>query len=1149
MHSLDGAATPEDIILRNKELGATHVAITDHGTLGGLMEHYESCQKHGMKPILGCEFYLENPMVKDLEPVLLAEAEAEISIDAKNRLDKVEERFQKKIKNEYVHLTCHFKTESAYLHFCRLTPLMESRALVKWGERKPIIKLEELHAVRKDITICSSCLIGSVQKLLLPRRGSGFTSPELAEKAYHLLREIVGPDSFYVEVFPHNITKTWVAPKRDSETKRIVEPGFFKPHECTPENPTGDIQLGPNQFVMNLARKNKDKMIISLDSHFARPEQEIVQRAKLGNGTENWRFSNSYHVMSTDEAAITMQPSLSLSDRDIEEMVDNSYHWASHFDHFKMTTMKDRFVMDLPPANWSQVLQDMIARHGRMDWTNRTMVDRLKLEINVLAHNPKLNLMPYFFTVEDVANFCRENGILMNVRGSASGSLLLYLIGVSAVNPIQYELSFARFLTVGRINSGSLPDADLDISERDRVISYLESKYGDNFARISTEQKLKLKSAIKDAERALEGTVSKTTEDLTRVLPAPPQGVDDHEYVFGSTSKDGDHVEGIFDTSKLLQEYAKRKPLVWSAVTEMLGVQRQRGVHPCASVIADKPVQDYVPVTYIGGTRVTAFGPKSVEKAGLIKYDFLGLNTLRDIQSCLKSIKDRTGKDIIWNNLPYDEKVFIEFAKGNTATVFQFDTATVRPYLRNIKPKSILDLASITALARPGTLDAPYGDGRTLAEVYVARAQGEPIEYLHPDLEPVLRDTMGIFVFQEQQLDVFKKIAGFSDEQAEEARRGIGKKDKDLVIKETDKLRIPLAEKGWSQDQIGLLIEQLLAASRYSFNKSHAVSYAMTAYSCQWLKLNYPLDWWKSILSNASKDEIATKFWKNVKEFVMLPDINNSKQDFSIVGDKLYSPLSILTGVGEKAYRQLVSNAPYANLEAFVKIHFAKRTDGTRSAVNSGMVKKMIAAGIMDSMFPGVEYTDVKIGQFLALKSTIRKEKLEAVDEEYLTSNPLDDYMARKKLMDIYSEDLRKIILPRRFGKSDSLGYNNGNNYYIKASAVDQDGHDITCASGEMIEMARLMAEEQRCPEMSFVAVGYVIDESSIQYQQKTKTATKMTLDVNGVFYEDVLWPAWGDTESPSGFQSLPVLLFYKSTFNRLSLKKIIPLITKTKVD
>ena len=347
------------------------------------------------------------------------------------------------------------------------------------------------------------------------------------------------------------------------------------------------------------------------------------------------------------------------------------------------------------------------------------------------------------------------------------------------------------------------------------------------------------------------------------------------------------------------------------------------------------------------------FSPKPAEAAGLVKFDLLGLNTLRDIRFAVKSIKERTGVELDPFHLPYDPKCAEQFAAGNTIGVFQFDTPTVRPYqVKIVKPdklKNLVDLieinAAITSLCRPGTLDAPSGDGRTLAEVFLACANGEQVRYLHPDLEPILRETYGIQLYQEQTMKIFTDIGGMDDAEADEVRRGIGKKNKKVLEEATNKLRGRALQRGWSEEQVKLLMEQINASANYSFNKSHAVSYSYVAYACMYLKTNYKLDWWKAILSNSSKDELATKFWKHVQEFTALPDINMSKESYEIVGDRVVAPFSILSGVGEKAYEDLMRCKPYTSLEHFIRSHFPTKEEEQAKKLAAKVKKAAKEAG------------------------------------------------------------------------------------------------------------------------------------------------------------------------------------------------------------
>lgn len=1137
--SLDGASTVESIVQKNAKLGATHVCITEHGNLNSAMELVMETSKKKVKPILGIELYMVPPYVDRIRELYWkAHSEGRLKLRSK-KPDKVAEEIEGKVKGYYFHLTVHFKTYEAYQHFCRLSPVMGARAVIKWGEVKPLATLDDLMPVRKQITICSSCMIGPIGSTLMGSKdGVVPPSPELAEQYYCMLRELVGPENFFVEIFPHDVTHTW---KTDYETMK----GQFVQHECTPDMPDGDLQRKMNIFLLRLALKHKDRVMVSLDSHFADDSDKIIQDAKLGNGQEAWKFYNSYHIMTSEEAFLKLQKSLGIDQKVFEGWVDNSYQFASLFDGFKMPTSKDRWLLSDPPEDFMVQLKRKIDSYGLMNWSDQRMVDRLKREIEVLAFNPKKNLLNYFFIIEDIANFCRENGILINVRGSAGGSLLLYLLGVNATNPLEYDLKFERFLTEGRIKANTLPDVDMDVSDQEAVFKYLESKYGDGFCRLSTDTLLHLKSSIKDAERFVFGEVRPETEKLTKTLPNTPQGVDDDKFVFGHDDEQGNHTPGIIDTNEKLKQYAVENPTVWEIVRKMLGIQRNKSVHACGVVIMDQPVQDVLPIITINGTKATGFSPKSLEALGGVKFDLLGLNTLRDIQLCLQSIKLRTGQSVNPWNLPFDPECARKFVEALVVGVFQFDTPTIRPYLKEIiklsKIKSVIDLvevlAGITSLGRPGTLDAPSGDGRTLAKLYVDRCNGEPIRYIHQSLEPILSITMGVQLYQEQTLQIFRELADMSFEEAEVVRRGIGKKDADLLAQNFGRLKEKCLSKGWTADQVDLLISQIKASEKYSFNKSHAVSYAKVAYACMWLRENYPLDWWRAILTNADRSEVASRFWKHVKDFTMLPNISNLSDSYSIVGDKLVAPLSLLSGIGPKAYQDLLSRGPYGSFEEFVRAHCKKNCG---SAVNKPMVYKMLIAGILDPLFPADVPLVSKLNEFSRLLGVVNDTRPEPIDERYQNLTTLGEYLIKKSLVGVYSEDLRPIMLPTRGG----MPHREGIWYMVGPRNVAHEVFD-----GWMLDDHRKRAEAGvGLSGTEFRVIGYVVDEKAKPYRNKTKQATVMTVDVNGHFYEEILWPQDEESQAPGGFKGIPCIFEYETGPKRLYLKGVTPLLDKDKM-
>jgi hypothetical protein len=400
-------------------------------------------------------------------------------------------------------------------------------------------------------------------------------------------------------------------------------------------------------------------------------------------------------------------------------------------------------------------------------------------------------------------------------------------------------------------------------------------------------------------------------------------------------------------------------------------------------------------------------------------------------------------------------------------------------------------------------------------------------------------------LFQEQTLRIFRDIGGFSYEEAEAVRRGIGKKDQKVLAESSMVLRKACLKRGWTVQQVDLLIDQIMASAKYSFNKSHAVSYAYVAYACMYLKTNFPLDWWKAALSNASKDEVASKFWKYVQDFTTLPDINKSGNDYIISEDRIIAPISLLKGVGEKAYAQLIKFAPYENLEQFVNLHLTKRTASDRSPVTTGTVKKLIAGGVIDSLYDKAYTIEEKLEIFENFKAKAKGEYPKPIAkeyEEYIGITTLGKFLIKKEILSVYSQDLRPIMLPNRGG--ESISDNDGNLSWRIAAGTDNEGNldKIFVLDGNQIEWMKDFAA--KAPLTGFdtkywAGLAYVIEEKSFPYKQKTKQATKLVIDINGYFSEEMLWPAQGEDIAESGFKGEPCLVIYKQYKDRFVVSRL----------
>ena len=635
-------------------------------------------------------------------------------------------------------------------------------------------------------------------------------------------------------------------------------------------------------------------------------------------------------------------------------------------------------------------------------------------------------------------------------------------------------------------------------------------------------------------------------------MPKNMNGVLEADFVFGYTDDDGIYQQGVLETYEPLQKYIENNPNVWEAAREMLGINRQKSLHACGYVIADKPVQEYCPIIKVGQIKATGFSPKSVERAGLIKYDFLGLNTLKDIQECLRLIKTRKGLAIDPWTLPQEPEVYQLFHSGDTESVFQFDTDVVRPYLMSIKPNNLDELAVITALARPGTLGALADDGRTLADVYVSRAQGkESVKYIHPDMAPALEKTFGINIFQEQTIRLFRDLAGYTAEEAETVRRGIGKKDAKEMSDATRRLKERCLKTGWTEDQINLLVEQIKASKRYSFNQSHAISYAYVAYACMYLKYHYPIEWWTVVLSNSSKVDLQ-KYWPHVSDIILLPDINNSTDKFEIVMDggteKIRAPLNLIDGVGTASIENITSTRPYTDLKDLL-------SKANLRVIRKDVVHSLILSGAMDSLFPKDYDYQHKIMEYERNKAILSGKKTpDPIPEWLLSLTNIQRFLLKKKVFKVYSEDLYPIVLERLVqlklitlykvvGGSNIYAYNDPGSYNLNNSRL----------VGYRYFSSFILNNQER-DDTPFAVVGYILEAKERTYRTAEsmgstnmvdKRMMNITFELGSGVYNAIKWP---DFRSKSHgvdkdiTDSICLMVLQKKKKGDLIIKKIIPI-------
>lgn len=1043
---------------------------------------------------------------------------------------------------KYFHLTMHFQDQEAYETGVKLLSKADMRAEKHGQERKPLFNWQDLEELgSKNVTFTSSCLVGMVQRHLVDGG-----SPKNAFAYLERLKAIVKPGNLYAEVFPHKCTHYYQSvilielegeseplrlpvwkkvqtsmgecraedlPKKFS-TKAWMESGphkllaimenrkwverepkmilgcehkeGFEQNECKPWAPDGDLQNGCNKFVMLAAQKYDLPVLISDDSHFAYPEEKVVQDIRLQAGGGSWRFHNSYHRQSSEESARHFKE-MGIDEKTIEGWIENSYSWASKFKDFSLNYDVSLPTKFYPEKTLAHTLE-LIKKHGRMDWNNQEYTDRLTEEIKLLHKNGKIDLLPYFFLGEEVCSVYESNGLLTGPgRGSAAGLLLTYLLGITHVDPIKYGLSKDRFLTLDRIKSGKLPDIDQDLPQRDLLVSsdggWLNKRFGDHFAQISVDTTLKLRSSVKDVARVLNNKhVPKEIEELTKKFENAPQGISDSDFLFGYDNN-GEWVQGSIERDEAVQEYIKKYPKEWEIVQGCLGLARQKGRHASAYVVANKPIHEFIPLTSVSGVTVTQYTAPSVEAVGGLKMDFLVINVLNDISDTIKLIQERHGQKqtepVVLNGkkvpphriiphkgqlldiwaLPEDRAVFNDICSGKTETVFQFNTPGATQWLKefnHLRPdkkgkllNSIEDLAAFTALDRPGPLDARIksddGKEHNMLVEFARRAAGKPPSGdSMPILNELLPETHGVIVYQEQLTKIYQVLGGTTGAEADEFRVHISKKQMEKVMKDkavfmrgaVDRLGTEGAEKLWGMME---------TFAQYGFNKSHAVCYVTIGYACAWLKHYYPLEWWVSVLSNADKNEINEVFWGYCGHLIDLPDVNLSGKNFQIVNGRIRAPLSLLHGVGEKAHEQLCKYAPYKDIEDFCqKIKQHKVANGYKA-----MVSKKVK----------VKKGDQFLGEKEVLKETFREGR------SALSQSIVNSLIVTGAMDSLFPEDLSVLGKLEMYAKT-MLRVEGASQEKIDSAEIDKTYENIGPLSRFQMQKKLLPAYSINLPEM-----------------------------------------------------------------------------------
>ncbi|MBI3589131.1 MAG: DNA polymerase III subunit alpha [Candidatus Liptonbacteria bacterium] len=827
-------------------------------------------------------------------------------------------RADKEPGERYYHLILLCENLTGWKNLIKLV----SQANLEGYYYKPRMDKELLREHHEGLIALSACLTGEVNRHLVNDRF------DEAKKAALEYEEIFGKGNFFLEIGDHpNI----------------------------PEN----VKL--RREVLRLAKETGLELVATQDIHYAKKEDAPYHDILVAVQTGAKLTDDDRLTLSADDFSLNSPEEMMEKFKDAPEAIENTIKIA---ERCQLELELGKVILPNFPKpdgkTANQYLEELISeRMGHRfpgEKLNQVVRDRLSMELGVIE---KTGFADYFLIVQDFIKWAKDHGIAVGPgRGSAAGSLVSYILGITDLDPIAYGLLFERFLNPDRIQ---MPDVDVDFADtgRDKVLAYVKEKYGeDHVAQIITFGTMAARAGIRDAGRAM-GLSYDLCNKLAKLIP------------FNMKLK-----EAIEKVPELNEQYAKNaeaKKLL-DAAYHLEGVARHASVHACGTVISKEPLTEYLPIQLAPQDKnniITQFEMHTVEDLGLLKIDFLGLKNLSIIEETARLVKERTGRDIKINELPLDDqKTFDLLRAGDTTGVFQLEGGGMRRYLKDLEPSSLEDIIAMISLYRPGTLDAG------MVPHYIARKLGkEKVTYLHPKLEPILNKTYGIMLYQEQLMEVARALAGFTFSEADTLRKAVGKKIKSLLQEQEEKLVKGMIKNGIDAKlahEIWLWFEPF---ARYGFNRSHAACYALIGYQTAYLKAHFPQEFYASLLNSEVNDidriaVLITEAKKNRIE-VLPPEINKSFVNFSPEEEtKIRFGLLAIKNVGEQVTMNMIAErvrgGPFRDITDFL-------TRIQHKDLNKKSLESLIKAGVLDSL--GIERKQLleNLEELLRFNTAIKK--------------------------------------------------------------------------------------------------------------------------------------------------------------------------------
>ena len=862
---LDGACRIADIPKKAKELGQSAVAITDHGNMFGVVNFYKECKKNDIKPIIGCEVY----------------------VSPGSRFEKY------RINNlSYSHLILLVKNKVGYKNLSQIV----SCGFTEGFYVKPRIDVDLLKEHSEGLICLTGCLSGFIPKSIILGDLAG-------AKEHLLLLKSIFKDDLYIELQNHGIYE-----------EKVV-----------------------NQSLIELSKETNTEIVATNDVHYIDKSDSYKQLILMSIQTNNTSSTNSKIAFKTDEFYMKSTKEMQELFVGLEDAISNTEEIANkcNFDFEFGNISLPKYPIETDETskeylrrltyegldrriNKKDIRLDEV--HSREEYENR-----IENELSVID---KMGYNDYFLIVWDFINYAKKQGIPVGPgRGSGAGSVVAFLLGITDVDSIKYDLLFERFLNPERV---SMPDIDTDFcyERRDEVIEYVKRKYGkDHVCQIITFGTMASRAAIRDVARVLELPHQKA-DDLIKFISLN-QSLEDamlnNENLRKKYDQDDD-IKKIIDTALLIE-----------------GMPRHASTHAAGVVITEDDLSSNIPLATNGDMVVTQFEKDTIEELGFLKFDFLALRYLTIINDTVKLIKENN-PDFDINKIPENDNLSFKLLKsGNTDGVFQLESEGIKQVLVKLEPDCFDDIVACIALYRPGPMDS-------IPRYIECRHKKDKIKYKSPLLEPILSSTYGCIVYQEQVMQICVKIAGYSYGHADIVRRAMAKKKASVMEKERSLFISGAISKGIDEKTANELFDEMEGFAKYAFNKSHAVAYAMIAYRTAYLKANYPKEYYSSLITSVLGNLEKTSYYIDELSkhniHILKPSVNYSNHKFSIENNDLRFGLLGVKNVSSNFISDVISernkNGLYKSFEDFIyRLRY--------SDLNKKQIESLIYAGAFDS--------------------------------------------------------------------------------------------------------------------------------------------------------------------------------------------------------